>query len=150
MASYPTTVSFPLISSCPVPQKMSHRKTNVRGPSPDERSQPHDGDAQDITQEACLRALKFFDGFHGDDARAWLLAIIRNSAQIAAGTASADECGIADVISRSTKKPAPHLAKPADAARSPALLRAGGGDQLSDTNSTTITRHKRASAIAPR
>lgn len=38
-----------------------------------------DDDAQDITQEACLRALKFFDGFHGDDARAWLLTIVRNT-----------------------------------------------------------------------
>lgn len=39
----------------------------------------NDDDAQDIAQEACLRAFKFFDGFHGDDARAWLLAIVRNT-----------------------------------------------------------------------
>ena len=38
-----------------------------------------DQDAQDIVQEACLRAFKFFDGFHGNDARAWLLAIVRNT-----------------------------------------------------------------------
>lgn len=38
-----------------------------------------DQDAQDIVQEAYLRAFKFFDGFHGNDARAWLLAIVRNS-----------------------------------------------------------------------
>ena len=63
----------------------------------------NDDDAQDIAQEACLRALKFFDGFHGDDARAWLLAVIRNSAQIAAGTASADECGIASMTSAITE-----------------------------------------------
>jgi len=36
-------------------------------------------DAQDAVQESCLRALKFFDGFRGDDARAWLLAIVRNT-----------------------------------------------------------------------
>ncbi|MBZ5626253.1 MAG: sigma-70 family RNA polymerase sigma factor [Acidobacteriia bacterium] len=36
-------------------------------------------DAQDATQEACLRALTFFDGFHGEDGRAWLLAIVRNT-----------------------------------------------------------------------
>ncbi|MFL6717686.1 MAG: sigma-70 family RNA polymerase sigma factor [Burkholderiaceae bacterium] len=36
-------------------------------------------DAQDVTQEACLRAFKFFDGFHGEDARSWLLAIVRNT-----------------------------------------------------------------------
>jgi RNA polymerase sigma factor (sigma-70 family) len=39
----------------------------------------NDDDAQDIAQEAYLRALKFFDGFHGDDARAWLLTIVRNT-----------------------------------------------------------------------
>ncbi len=38
-----------------------------------------DQDAQDIVQEAYLRAFKFFDGFHGEDARAWLLAIVRNT-----------------------------------------------------------------------
>ena len=37
------------------------------------------GDADDVVQEACLRALTFFDGFHGDDGRAWLLAIVRNT-----------------------------------------------------------------------
>jgi RNA polymerase sigma-70 factor (ECF subfamily) len=37
-------------------------------------------DAEDITQEACLRAFKFFSGFRGGDARAWLLTIVRRSA----------------------------------------------------------------------
>jgi RNA polymerase sigma-70 factor (ECF subfamily) len=36
-------------------------------------------DAQDIVQEACLRAFKFFGGFQGGDARAWLLKIVRNT-----------------------------------------------------------------------
>jgi RNA polymerase sigma factor (sigma-70 family) len=36
-------------------------------------------DAEDVVQEAYLRAFKFFDGFHGEDARAWLLAIVRNT-----------------------------------------------------------------------
>jgi RNA polymerase sigma-70 factor (ECF subfamily) len=39
----------------------------------------NDQDAEDVAQEACLRALKFFDGFHGEDGRAWLLAIVRNT-----------------------------------------------------------------------
>lgn len=39
----------------------------------------NDQNAEDIVQEAYLRAFKFFDGFHGQDARAWLLAIVRNS-----------------------------------------------------------------------
>jgi RNA polymerase sigma factor (sigma-70 family) len=36
-------------------------------------------DAEDIVQEAYLRAFKFFDGFHGEDGRAWLLSIVRNT-----------------------------------------------------------------------
>jgi RNA polymerase sigma factor (sigma-70 family) len=39
----------------------------------------NDHDAEDIVQEAYLRAFKFFDGFHGEDARAWLLAVVRNT-----------------------------------------------------------------------
>jgi len=39
----------------------------------------NDHDAEDIVQEATLRAFRFFDGFHGEDARAWLLAIVRNT-----------------------------------------------------------------------
>jgi RNA polymerase sigma-70 factor (ECF subfamily) len=38
-----------------------------------------DHDAEDVVQEAYLRAFKFFDGFHGGDGRAWLLAIVRNT-----------------------------------------------------------------------
>jgi RNA polymerase sigma-70 factor (ECF subfamily) len=40
----------------------------------------HEQDAEDVVQEAYLRAFKFFDGFHGEDSRAWLLAIVRNTA----------------------------------------------------------------------
>jgi RNA polymerase sigma-70 factor (ECF subfamily) len=36
-------------------------------------------DAEDVVQEAYLRAFKFYDGFHGDDSRAWLLTIVRNT-----------------------------------------------------------------------
>jgi len=39
----------------------------------------HDQDAEDIVQEAYLRALRFFGGFHGDGGRAWLLKIVRNT-----------------------------------------------------------------------
>jgi len=39
----------------------------------------NDQDAQDVTQEACLRAFKFFGGFRGDNPRAWLLSIVRNT-----------------------------------------------------------------------
>jgi RNA polymerase sigma factor (sigma-70 family) len=36
-------------------------------------------DAEDVVQEAYLRAFKFFGGFHGADGRSWLLAIVRNT-----------------------------------------------------------------------
>ncbi|SDC36941.1 RNA polymerase sigma factor [Paraburkholderia lycopersici] len=35
------------------------------------------GDAEDIVQEAFLRAFRFFDAFRGEEARPWLLAIVR-------------------------------------------------------------------------
>ena len=35
-------------------------------------------DAQDVVQEAYLRAWRYFAGFRGGDERAWLLTIVRN------------------------------------------------------------------------
>lgn len=35
--------------------------------------------AQDVVQEAYLRALKFFGSFRGGDGRAWILTIVRNA-----------------------------------------------------------------------
>ena len=39
----------------------------------------NDQQAEDLVQEACLRALRFFSGFRGRDGRAWLLTIVRNT-----------------------------------------------------------------------
>src|SRR5438445_3815238 len=39
----------------------------------------NEDDAQDVVQEAYLRALKSFSGFHGSNGRAWLLTIVRNT-----------------------------------------------------------------------
>jgi RNA polymerase sigma factor (sigma-70 family) len=36
-------------------------------------------DAQDITQEAYLRAFRFFPSFRGGDARSWIMKIVRNT-----------------------------------------------------------------------
>ena len=36
-------------------------------------------DSDDVVQEATLRAYRFFVNFHGGDARAWLLQIVRNT-----------------------------------------------------------------------
>jgi RNA polymerase sigma-70 factor (ECF subfamily) len=39
----------------------------------------NDSDAQDVVQEAYLRAFRAFDGLRGDVMRPWLLAIVRNT-----------------------------------------------------------------------
>jgi RNA polymerase sigma factor (sigma-70 family) len=39
----------------------------------------NDQDAEDMVQEAYLRAYKYFSGFHGTNSRAWLLSIVRNT-----------------------------------------------------------------------
>jgi RNA polymerase sigma-70 factor (ECF subfamily) len=44
-------------------------------------------DADDIVQDAMLRAFRGFDGFRGGDAKAWLLTIVRNCWR-SAGTAT--------------------------------------------------------------
>jgi RNA polymerase sigma factor (sigma-70 family) len=36
-------------------------------------------DAEDVVQEAYLRALRFFGGFRGGDGRSWLLTVVRNT-----------------------------------------------------------------------
>ena len=53
----------------------------------------NDADADDVVQEACLRALKYFGGFRGQGAsqsRAWLLTIVRNMAHTWRGRHRAD------------------------------------------------------------
>src|SRR5579864_9122823 len=39
----------------------------------------NDHDAEDVVQEAYLKAFRHQAGFRGDDGRAWLLAIVRNT-----------------------------------------------------------------------
>ena len=55
-------------------------------------------DAEDVMQEAFLRAFRFFDGYRGGDARAWLLQIVRNASLSwlkAKRTRSAEEADLA-------------------------------------------------------
>jgi RNA polymerase sigma factor (sigma-70 family) len=40
----------------------------------------NDHDAEDIAQEASLRAFRFLAGFRGGNSRSWLLTIVRNTA----------------------------------------------------------------------
>ncbi|MSO92927.1 MAG: sigma-70 family RNA polymerase sigma factor [Rhodospirillales bacterium] len=39
----------------------------------------HPADAEDMVQEAYLRAFRAFDRFSGDDGKAWILTIVRNA-----------------------------------------------------------------------
>lgn len=39
----------------------------------------NDQDAEDVVQEAYMRAFKFFDSFRGGEGRTWLLTIVRNT-----------------------------------------------------------------------
>jgi len=39
----------------------------------------NDEDAQDVVQEAVMRALRYFASFRGDNARPWLLQIVRHT-----------------------------------------------------------------------
>src|ERR1700687_1173284 len=38
-----------------------------------------EADAEDVVQDAYVRAFKFFSSFRGEDARSWLLTIVRNA-----------------------------------------------------------------------
>jgi RNA polymerase sigma-70 factor, ECF subfamily len=39
----------------------------------------NDVDAEDVVQDAAIRAFRYFSSLRNDDARAWLLAIVRNT-----------------------------------------------------------------------
>jgi RNA polymerase sigma-70 factor (ECF subfamily) len=69
-----------------------------------------DAQAEDLAQDSMLRAYRFFGGFRGGDARAWLLKIVRNtcyswleSARGTRNTAEFDERihGVAEVTPES-------------------------------------------------
>lgn len=61
-------------------------------------------DAEDLVQEAYVRALRSFDGYRGGDPRAWLLSIVRNTCYTwlrqrhahLDDTAAADSADVAD------------------------------------------------------
>ena len=36
-------------------------------------------DAEDVVQDACLRAMKYMDTLHAEDGRAWFLTIVRRA-----------------------------------------------------------------------
>jgi len=48
----------------------------------------NEADAEDVVQDACVRAMRFFSSLRDDDARAWLFTIVRNAwySRVAEGT----------------------------------------------------------------
>ena len=78
------------------------------------RSKP---DAEDVVQEAYLRAFRSFDSLQGDDIKPWLLTIVRNTAyrwlsarQRPGNVISLDEAFSARVGEERTEQFAPQLA----------------------------------------
>src|SRR6266404_6315172 len=51
----------------------------------------NDQDAEDVVQESCLRAFRFYESFRGENSRAWFLKIVRNTSFTALQRARADE-----------------------------------------------------------
>jgi len=72
-------------------------------------------DAEDVVQEAVVRALTYFAGFRGDNARGWFLQIVRNTAY-ASMKLDRDPrvIPLASAASDDTGAVAPELVDPAD------------------------------------
>jgi RNA polymerase sigma-70 factor, ECF subfamily len=51
----------------------------------------NDQNAEDVVQEAALRAFRFFESFRGENSRAWFLSIVRNTSFTALKRHHADE-----------------------------------------------------------
>jgi RNA polymerase sigma-70 factor (ECF subfamily) len=54
----------------------------------------NDQDAEDVVQEASLRAFRFFDTFRGENSRAWFLSIVRNTSFTALKRHHTDEANV--------------------------------------------------------
>src|SRR5437879_5366859 len=54
----------------------------------------NDQNAEDVVQESCLRAFRFYESFRGENGRAWFLSIVRNTAFTALKRATKDEAAV--------------------------------------------------------
>ena len=54
----------------------------------------NDQNAQDVVQEASLRAFRFFETFRGENSRAWFLSIVRNTSFTALKRNRTDEANV--------------------------------------------------------
>jgi RNA polymerase sigma-70 factor (ECF subfamily) len=55
----------------------------------------NDQDAEDVVQEASLRAFRFFENFRGENSRAWFLSIVRNTSFTALRRGRSEEANVA-------------------------------------------------------
>jgi len=88
-------------------------------------------EAEDVVQEAMVRALTYFPSFRGGSSRAWILQIVRNTAYGAlkarygertVGSAAAGESAVIEEIPDPTDDPETALIKSDDLARIDALI----------------------------
>jgi RNA polymerase sigma-70 factor (ECF subfamily) len=54
----------------------------------------NDQDAEDVVQEASLRAFRFFENFRGENSRAWFLSIVRNTSFTVLKRSRTDETNV--------------------------------------------------------
>jgi len=73
----------------PTPYRISLRAR--KGWWPHETPEGHDQDAQDVVQDAYIRALKGFHLFRCGNSRGWLLTIVRNTAYTFLNRRAAEE-----------------------------------------------------------
>ncbi|HUA26902.1 MAG TPA: sigma-70 family RNA polymerase sigma factor, partial [Steroidobacteraceae bacterium] len=88
-------------------------------------------EAEDVVQEAMVRALTYFPSFRGGSSRAWILQIVRNTAygalkarhgERAVGSAAAGEAAAIEDIPDPTDDPETALIRSDDLARIDALI----------------------------
>ena len=73
----------------------------------------NDHDAEDVVQEAYVRALRSFDRYRGGDARSWLLTIVRNTCYTwLRKNRAADAAGSAGTIDETLEIPADSTTEP--------------------------------------
>ena len=70
--------------------------------------------AQDVAQEAMLRALRYFHAFRGDEARPWLLRIVRNTWTDMRTKNGGNERPLEEIEDRAAEGPDPEQSAVAD------------------------------------
>ncbi|PYK10914.1 MAG: RNA polymerase subunit sigma [Verrucomicrobia bacterium] len=58
----------------------------------------NDRDAEDVVQEAALRAFRFFESFRGENSRAWFLSIVRNTSFTVLKSNRMDESSVVAIV----------------------------------------------------